>query len=265
MIHVLGINGMLGGYVYSYLNAQCDCKGYSRSEFDVLEDIAELDKLNVCENDVVVNCIGVIKPQIEKIGETNSFIINSYFPNALADHCENKKAKLIHITTDCVYSGKAGRYNENSLPDQFDTYGLSKKLGEPKNCCVIRTSIIGEEKHTKRSLVEWIKSNCGKEIKGFTDHLWNGVTCLELSKIIQKIIYENLFWNGVRHIHSPNQVSKFELLNLVNEVYDLDIDILTTISNNSCDRTLSSLYDTSSKLCSKQIKDQILDMKNYKI
>jgi len=261
MIHVLGINGMLGNYVYSYL----DCKGYTRSEFDVLEDIAELDKLNVCENDVVVNCIGVIKPQIEKIGETNSFIINSYFPNVLADHCENKKAKLIHITTDCVYSGKTGNYDENSLPDQFDTYGLSKKLGEPNNCCVIRTSIIGEEKHTKRSLVEWIKSSSGKEIKGFTDHLWNGVTCLELSKVIQKIVCEDFFWQGVRHIHSPNSVSKFELLNLINEVYDLDITIASATSNSYCDRTLSSVYVTSSALCSKEIKEQIEDMKNYNI
>lgn len=265
MIRVLGINGMLGNYVYSYLNTQSNCQGCTRLEFDVLEDIEDLDKLNVCENDVVVNCIGVIKPQIEKIGETNSFIINSYFPNVLADHCENKKAKLIHITTDCVYSGKTGNYNENSLPDQFDTYGLSKKLGEPNNCCVIRTSIIGEEKHTKRSLVEWIKSSSGKEIKGFTDHLWNGVTCLELSKIIQKIICEDLFWRGVRHIHSSNSVSKFELLNLINQVYDLEITIASATSNSCCDRTLSSVHDTSSKLCSKEIKEQIEDMKNYDI
>tara|TARA_Y100000593_G_scaffold85002_1_gene161368 strand:- start:1605 stop:2402 length:798 start_codon:yes stop_codon:yes gene_type:complete len=263
MIHILGINGMLGNCVYSYLNRQYDCKGYTRSEFDVLEDIVRLDKLNVCENDVVVNCIGVIKPQIEKIGETNSFIINSYFPNVLADHCENKKAKLIHITTDCVYSGKTGNYDENSLSDQFDTYGLSKKLGEPNNCCVIRTSIIGEEKHTKRSLVEWIKSNSGKEIKGFTDHLWNGVTCLELSKIIEKIIHQNLFWSGVRHIYSPNSVSKFELLNLINQVYDLDIKIAPVTSGSYCDRTLCSVHYTSSELCSKEIKEQIDEMKKH--
>ena len=260
MIRVLGINGMLGNYVYSYLNTQSNCQGCTRLEFDVLEDIEDLDKLNVCENDVVVNCIGVIKPQIEKIGETNSFIINSYFPNVLADHCENKKAKLIHITTDCVYSGKTGNYNENSLPDQFDTYGLSKKLGEPNNCCVIRTSIIGEEKHTKRSLVEWIKSSSGKEIKGFTDHLWNGVTCLELCKRINQFLEYELFWEGVTILHSPEIVSKYNLINMISDIFDLKMSITPKIGG-KCYRNLQNIKC----MMITSLKQQLKELKEFNI
>ena len=132
---------------------------------------------------------------------------------------------MIHVTTDCVFSGKDGNYDENSLHDETNDYGTSKSLGELCKATIIRTSIIGEETINKRSLLEWVRSNRGGEINGFTNHMWNGVTCLQLSKIIEKMIREKFYWEGVRHTFSPRSVSKYELVSLINEIYDLNIKV----------------------------------------
>jgi dTDP-4-dehydrorhamnose reductase len=147
---------------------------------------------------------------------------------------------MIHITTDCVFSGKDGSYNELSEHDETNDYGMSKSLGELCNATIIRTSIIGEEVQNKRSLLEWVKSNKGKDINGFVNHFWNGVTCLELSNVIYKIINEKLYWNGVRHIFSPKSVSKFELVSMINEVYNLNIKI-NPFETENVDKTITTI------------------------
>lgn len=267
----MGANGMLGSYVKSYLYC---CKKYeivsfARKEYDLgtlsVESLTDvLMEKGFCEGDVVINCAGVI-PQSSKQRSLTSrlyFVINSLFPVILSMICSRYNAKMIHITTDCVYSGKEGEYTENSIPDETNDYGLSKSLGDLSHCTILRTSIIGEEIYNKRSLLEWVRSNKGQEINGFISHFWNGVTCLQLSKIIEEIIAENRYWDGVRHIFSPKPVSKYELLCMINEVYDLNITIhkLETVK---VDKTLRSIYEPVFDI--PVLRDQISELKIFSL
>jgi dTDP-4-dehydrorhamnose reductase len=169
---------------------------------------------------------------------------------------------VIHITTDCVFSGKEGGYDEKSPHDCLDDYGKSKSIGENQDNTNIRTSIIGEELSNKKSLIEWVKSNANKSINGYSNHLWNGVTCLELCIFIDKIISDKLFWKGTKHIHSPNTVSKYELVTMINDIYNLNLSINKVETNENCFRNLSSKYITN---ISKDIYTQIKEQKEYEI
>ena len=150
---------------------------------------------------------------------------------------------MIHVTTDCVFSGKEGKYNEKSIHDEINDYGMSKSLGELCKATIIRTSIIGEEVNNKRSLLEWVKSNSGKEINGYENHYWNGVTCLQLAKIVNEIINTGNYWNGVRHIFSPRSVSKYELVTIINDIYNLKIKINKFKTPESVNKTITSIYE----------------------
>lgn len=265
-IYILGASGMLGRYVVSYFEKQGkSVVPLKRSDFEINEQFFQVDivnlftKVGISRDDVVVNCIGAIKPQVDKISKTLSILINSVFPNMLADYCAKKRVKLIHVTTDCVFSGTKGAYKENDPHDVTDLYGRSKSLGEPDNCCVVRTSIIGEEVEQARSLVEWVKSNKGKHINGFTNHFWNGVTCLQAAKVFESIIDKNLYWAGTRHVYS-NSINKYELLFLINQIYQLDISI-TPKEAAICDRTLSSIYP--SLFTVPNLDVQIQEMKDF--
>jgi len=258
---------MLGKYVSTFLKTQYNnIHCVTRSDFEINENTNSesinklIQKYNINENDIVINCIGLIKPQVDKYGTTLSIAVNSLFPNLLADQCDQIKAKMIHITTDCVFSGKKGNYIETDVHDVSDIYGRTKSLGEPSNCTVIRTSIIGEEIGQKRSLIEWIKSNANKEVNGFDDHFWNGMTCLQVAKVINQMIKENNFWTGVKHIFS-NKVDKYELVNIVNSVYNLNIKINKKNSGNYCDRSMSSIYQNNFNI--PNLETQIEEMKQF--
>lgn len=188
--------------------------------------------------DYVINCIGTIKPFMAK-DPIASIRINSIFPRELANACEKVGSKLIHITTDCVYSGAKGNYTEDDPHDALDDYGKSKSLGEPSNCMVIRTSIIGEEIHKNASLLEWAKSQKGKTVNGFLNHLWNGITTTTYAKVVEKIIDNNLYQVGLSHVFS-NTVNKYELLGLFNKSFNLDLTINATNAATPVDRTLST-------------------------
>jgi dTDP-4-dehydrorhamnose reductase len=162
-----------------------------------------------------------------------------------------------------IFPFRDGNYNKNSIHDEINDYGTSKSLGELCYGTIIRTSIIGEEVINKRSLVEWIKGNKDGEINGYINHYWNGVTCLELSKIIYKIINENLYWNGVRHIFSPTTVSKYELCNMINNTYGLNIKI-KEYNTEKVDKSISSIYETIKIFNIPELEEQITRMKIYK-
>ena len=246
-IFVLGSNGMLGRYVYTYFKSEgYNVIGLTRKELDVLhlreEELrAQLFFLGLEKGDVIINCIGMIKQRTD-VNDIDFIYINSMFPHLLANVCENEGCKLIHPTTDCVYDGLMGKYTEIVLHNATDVYGKSKSLGEPKNATVIRTSIIGEEIGQSRSLIEWVKSNKGKEVNGYLNHFWNGVTCLQFAKICKNIIDNKSYWNGVKHVYS-NIVSKFELINMVSDIYDLNIKVNPFNTTIKCDRSLSSMYN----------------------
>ncbi len=267
MIYVLGTTGMLGRYVNSYLQGTgFDVKSVSRETLDASDTkdviFKVLRTLDIKANDVLINCIGVIK-QRGYVVNSSFILVNGVFPHILNEYCELNGAKLIHITTDCVFSGSTGNYIEWAIHDATDIYGKSKSIGEPTTATVIRTSIIGEEVANKKSLLEWVKSNAGKEVKGYEDHWWNGVTCLQLAKICETIIVEGLYWAGVRHIFSPDTVNKSQLISLISFVYGLNIKVDAVTTGTLCDRSLSSMYlDISFDV--PDLSSQIVSIKNFK-
>ena len=265
-VTILGSTGMLGNEVLLHFLKVDDCDVNSSVRngkfkigcnffFDPL--VNSVDELP--DSDFYINAIGIIKPHMLK-NLKNSIYINSIFPRELADECEKRGSKLIHITTDCVFSGKDGNYNEESLHDALDDYGKSKSLGEPENCMVLRTSIIGPEIHSNVSLISWVQAQGGKKINGFTNHLWNGITTLQYAKVCEKIINKNLYSKGLYHIRSPNIVNKFELVSMIDDKYKVGADIKPTEALIEVDRTLSTKKDLCMKLSIPEIKNQIIQL-----
>lgn len=263
-ITILGSTGMLGNAVgkhflenfgeenvfLSYRNKEVTY-GANAFYFDPIKDeLAVIPK-----SDYVINCIGIIKPFM-KNSVINAIKINSLLPRQLANYCENTGMKLIHITTDCVFSGKEGSYNENALHDCLDDYGKSKSLGEPENCMVIRTSIIGEEIHKNASLIAWAISQRKREVRGFVNHLWNGITTNQYAKICDQIITAHLYQYDKFHVFS-NIINKYELLKLIDAKYGLDLRIERFEAPEAVDRTLSTVRSMNQLLNIPSIADQI--------
>ena len=266
-IIVLGSTGMLGnavgkhflqGYgedqvLLSYRNEKI-AFGKRRFAFDPLADPLEA----IPPGDVLINCIGVIKPFM-KGNVVNAIRINSLFPRQLADHCQRSGTKLFHITTDCVFSGKDGNYTEQSPHDALDDYGKSKSLGEPENCMVIRTSIIGEEIHKNASLIAWVKSQAGKETNGFTNHWWNGITTNQYAKAVDAILRNDWHQNGLFHVFS-NRVNKCELVKLISDRFQLGLKVKPFEANPPCDRSLASVKDLCGKLNVPSLEQQLREI-----
>ena len=253
-IFIFGSNGMLGNYLTQYLSSSFEVIPITRGEIDLTKDFSLIEeKYQFNENDVIINASGIIKQRDYCSDELIK--VNSLFPHFLS----TLGCNVIHITTDCVFSGKEGSYTEESYHDCIDDYGKSKSLGECEDLTIIRTSIIGEEVENKKSLIEWVKSNKNTNVNGYLNHFWNGVTCLELSKQIEKIIKTNTYWKGVRHYFSPDTVSKYQLVSYINEIYKLN-NTINPVMSEYCDRSLNSNYKSPIK---KQIKNQILELKNF--
>lgn len=271
IIIVLGSNGMLGKYVYKYFLSlkNYNVIGLNRKDIDASKDTSsdlktKLIKYQVLDiNTIVINCMGMIKSR-KDIDDIDFIYVNSIFPRILANACDFLGFKIIHPTTDCVFDGLKGKYDENNLHNATDVYGKTKSLGEPENATVIRTSIIGEEINQSRSLIEWIKSNKDKKVFGYTNHTWNGITCLQFAKVCENIIDNNLFWNGVKHIYSPNSVSKLELVNMVSDIYNLNIEVESRETSSKCNRTLSSISKVDLKdMIIPDLQIQIQNMKDF--
>lgn len=263
-IIVCGSSGMLGHTLKKYLSAYYSVSKIDRSDMD-LENVCikklsnHIQNLLSKEETTLINCAGLIKQR--SVADYQMIDINSVLPHKLASICNSLGCNMIHFSTDCVYSGTKGSYTETDPHDATDLYGLSKSLGEPKACSVIRTSIIGEELTNKLSLVEWVKSNQNGSIQGFINHLWNGMTCLQAGKLIQKIIDKNLFWCGTKHFHS-NSINKYSLVSIINDVYSLNIDIQPNRDKLSLDRTIASNENISCYNIP-NLKNQITEMKDF--
>lgn len=253
---IFGSDGMLGKYVSLYLRNKYEIKEINRNVYDVLKD--DDNKLIdiISDSHVVINCIGII-PQTSIIDENIYYKVNTVFPHLLSKYSN----KLIHISTDCVFNGLEGNYDENSIHTETNLYGISKSKGEPLNATIIRTSIIGEELYHKKSFLEWIRSQNNNTINGFDNHLWNGVSCYQLSKIINKIIEKDIFWKGVRHIFSPKIYSKYELIQMIIDIYKLNINVNKINTPVKCDKTLTSIYNMNFDI--PDIKDQIIEQKGF--
>jgi dTDP-4-dehydrorhamnose reductase len=223
-ILLFGSSGMLGNYMKKYLLQFYDVLCIDRNIFDI--ETCDWERLeNIIQSgNLVINCAGAIPQQ--KCDLRKYIILNTLFPHKINEISKRHGIKFIHISTDCVFSGKEGNYDENSKHDAEDIYGISKSLGEDKTMCVIRTSIIGEEMYNKNNLIEWLIKQKNSKIDGFENVFWNGVTCLQLAKIVKDNIDDNVYWEGTRHIFSPNPVSKYELCKYINEIYGLNINLI---------------------------------------
>jgi len=188
---------------------------------------------------IVINCLGIIK-QSPKINNKNELMyINGFFPHILSFLCIMNHSRLFHFSTDCVFSGKKGNYNENYIPDAKDLYGLSKINGEinNKNSITFRTSIIGRELRNKKSLLEWFLSQ-KNYVHGFTNVIFSGLPVKEIGYILDKIILSKKKLFGVYHL-SSQPISKFNLLILFNARFKKSLNILR--NNKICiNRSLNS-------------------------
>lgn len=187
--------------------------------------------------DHVINAIGVTIPFALR-DSALTFFVNGAFPHVLARAFEDR---LIHITTDCVYDGKAGfPYEENSPKSPVDIYGLSKSLGEPTECLTIRTSIIGRELDGRTGLLEWFLQQRGRKITGFAEHYWNGITTHQFGQLCHRIMESRAKFprRGVYHVFST-AVSKYEMLQAFQRKYGVDCAIHSDHAN-KLNRTLTT-------------------------
>ncbi|MGD2273023.1 MAG: SDR family oxidoreductase [Desulfobacterales bacterium] len=256
-ILILGGDGMLGHKLFKYMQTKHDVKVTLHKNLDCYDslglfngtiaysglDVRDLDSLAEILSDfkplAVVNCVGIVKQQAAAQEYIPSIEINALFPHRLANLCEEVNARLLHLSTDCVFSGEKGNYIEEDVSDAHDLYGRTKFLGEvtKNNCITIRTSMIGKELLRKKGLLEWFLSQKGS-IKGFKRAIFSGFTTQELSRIIEKIIAEHPEAAGLYHV-SSTPISKFELLNRIREGLRLPIKINPDESF-KCDRSLDS-------------------------
>lgn len=227
---VIGIKGMAGHILHRYFSEQnvYDVYGLARNIessatlFDV--DVSNTDQLRSLfeknQFDYVVNCIGILNKDAED-NPSKAIWFNSYFPHYLEEITKTTLTKVIHISTDCVFSGKEGSYTENDFKNGVGFYAQSKALGELTNTkdVTIRTSIIGPELNQNGiGLFHWFMSQTNQDhLKGFTKAYWSGLTTLELAKVVEAIINQNIV--GLIQVAPSTKIDKFALLTLINTIY----------------------------------------------
>lgn len=246
-IIVFGAGGMLGHAFYSELKKHHQVWGTVRNEKwhpDLLEgfETKNLDKIenliSEIKPDFAINCIGIIKQLKASKDKIISLEVNSLWPHRLAEICERHNSKMIHFSTDCVFSGSKGRYLESDLTDARDTYGLTKLMGEVDypHTLTLRTSIIGHELNSQVSLIDWFMSQ-KNECKGFTHAIYTGFPTIVVARFLNDVIFKN-FISGVYHF-SSDSINKYELLKLVANIYGKKI-IITPSDDLKIDRSLNS-------------------------
>lgn len=194
------------------------------------------DVLEASKPDVVINCIGVIKQLGGAKDPLVCVPINSLFPHQISKACQENGVKFVHVSTDCVFSGRLGRpYTEEDVPDPTDLYGRTKLVGEAG--LTLRTSIIGRETKGTTGLIEWFLSQKGKTIKGFSKALYTGFTTIEFARVIRAALAADLA-PGVYQA-SSDPISKLDLLNLAKEKFGIEVNIEDD-DKFECDRRLDS-------------------------
>ncbi|MFI6234174.1 dTDP-4-dehydrorhamnose reductase family protein [Micromonospora sp. NPDC050784] len=236
---VLGATGMLGHALVRELSEDTalDVYGAARSMEgrahlfppDLLAritpalDVSRFDQvrqvLDDIRPDMVVNCVGVIKQRPDVQDAVQTVTLNALFPHLLANACAQLGSRLVHVSTDCVFSGSRGGYRESDLPDPPDLYGQSKLLGETTlaPALTLRTSIIGHELTTNRSLLDWFLSQPGR-VGGYTRAIYSGVTTVEFARLLREVILPSEDLTGLYHL-AAEPISKYDLLRLVADVY----------------------------------------------
>ena len=255
---ILGGAGMLGHKAFQVLSEDFDV-GVTFRRFDdrlratalfpeqrVINEVDATDlssikrALSRFSPDCVLNCIGIIKQLKEAKDARASIYTNALFPHLLAELCQDIGARLIHVSTDCVFSGRKGSYRESDAADADDLYGRTKYLGEVAypGTLTIRTSIIGRELFSNVSLVDWFLSQRGNKIRGFRRAIFTGFTTLALAREISRIIRVQPKLSGLYQV-SADPINKYELLLLLRQAYGIDVEI-EPYDDFLCDRSLCS-------------------------
>jgi dTDP-4-dehydrorhamnose reductase len=262
-IIILGANGMAGHLLTLYFRQ----KGYqvlsiarknSSIHPDLLLDVTDFNKLTDVilshKADFIINAVGILNEFAEKAVD-NAILVNSYFPHFLSKITSNAKTKIIHISTDCVFSGKKGSYVESDPKDGIGNYAQTKSLGEINNSkdLTIRTSIIGPELNPDGiGLFNWFFKQTGV-VKGYSNAFWSGVTTLELAKFIDFVV-DGQELNGLIHLTNNVKISKFDLLLKLKYFFKKDDIIVEDYDKYEVDKSL---------LCTR--KDIIYQVPNYDI
>ena len=245
-ILVIGCKGMAGHVVKNYLESTQNYDVWGLARGVLAEKIINLDVsstkklknvLNKGDFDVVINCIGLLNKTAEDNPEL-AIWFNSYFPHLLASFGEKYNFKLIHISTDCVFSGKEGAYKEDSFKNGIGFYAQSKALGEVVNSrdLTFRTSIIGPElKPDGIGLFHWFMNQAGV-ISGFTEVFWTGVTTIELAKAINEAIIQEL--TGLYQLTNSTKICKYDLVSDLNRVFKSNEVKITPNSDYKIDKSL---------------------------
>lgn len=268
---ILGATGMAGHIAYTYLNetgkydiatvchsGKIEPNSYELDIYDStrLKEIIEMEKPNA-----VINCIGILIKG-SRNNPANAIYVNAYFPHKLSEivHSVLPDSKVIHISTDCVFSGAEGNYKDTDIKNALDTYGMTKNLGELINDkdLTIRTSIIGPElKKNGEGLMHWVFSQreVGK-LNGYQKSIWGGVTTLELAKVIDAVLDNEII--GLYQVSNNEEISKFDLVSLIVKEFKLPIKV-NPVEGVICDKSIwnSERKEISYKVCSyeKMISD----------
>ena len=198
-----------------------------------------IDFLVKVNPDVIINAIGVTIRRGAKKNISDTIYLNSLFPHQLSNWALAFKKRLIHFSTDCVFSGSEGSYLEDATPNALDYYGKTKGLGEinSKSSLTIRSSMIGPELFNKTELFEWIINNKEKEINGFSRVMYSGVTTIYMARLLSDLIVNHKNLDGIYNVASK-PISKFELLHLINDKFDLGL-IINKDQNITSNKTLN--------------------------
>tara|TARA_B100001057_G_scaffold228076_1_gene228361 strand:- start:2309 stop:3157 length:849 start_codon:yes stop_codon:yes gene_type:complete len=248
-ILILGSTGILGNSLTKYLKTKkvklffISRKKNFKKHF-YLKDFSNYERLKELifkiKPNYIINCLGVTKFHNSYKDKKETKKINIKLPIFLSNFCLEEKIYFLHISTDCVFLGTKGNYKENAKKDAKDLYGLSKNLGEVKNkfSTTIRTSFIGPEKNTNKSLLNWFLSQ-SNSTRGYTNAFFSGLTSLELSKIIFKFfIKKNNLYNLVLHV-GGFKISKYNLLIIIKKIFKKKINIVR-FKDFKIDRSLNS-------------------------
>lgn len=255
---ILGATGMLGHKVFERLQESFHVRGTVRGTKEELPaalvqhadklrfgvDALDMDKLEPLLREekphCVINCIGLIKHLSSASDPELAIKINALLPHTLARICDSLSIRFLHISTDCVFSGKQGFYSQSDNPDPVDLYGRSKLIGEVSSgqSLTLRTSVIGWELRNHVGLLEWFLSQRGQSIQGYSKAIYSGLSTEALAELITTVLRDHRELKGLWQV-SAAPISKFDLLSQLNEAMDLGI----TISENTefhCDRSLNS-------------------------
>lgn len=244
-ILILGGTGMIGHGLFYGLSQYSDLDVYAsaredtninkwfplalkekiKTNIDVNHFDSIIEVLSFAQPDVVINCVGLIKQNPLVENTLLAISINSLFPHRVASICRAMGIRMIHVSTDCVFSGDKGNYKETDPSDATDLYGRTKFLGEViyPHCITLRTSIIGHELRGKRGLIEWFLSQQGM-IKGFTHAIFTGLPTIEFARVIKEYVLSDPNLNGLYHV-SAEPISKYDLLKLIAIRYRKEIQI----------------------------------------